>query len=273
MLYRIFEGVDYFYIVATTVGRSSICRISRLNEPPHSLADIIHFLPASESEVFVTDCCRLIVEAQLIVGFVRFLGFYILVVCTKAEPVGSIEGHFVYTINNTQTINISPPPPDTSNIFFNLLGNVTRQFNQTTTESTEKKYRSLFQFVDLTKDFYFSYNYNLTRSRQSYSLANDCNTEERAFVWNSYLTHELADLVPCDERQLWVIPLIHGFYQQKRFSSFGKMFDIILIARRSQYFAGTRYLKRGCNDDGRCANDCEVEIVSVVNILPYKQEL
>ena len=31
------------------------------------------------------------------------------------------------------------------------------------------------------------------------------------------------------------------------------------IARRSRHFAGTRYLKRGISDDGKVANDVEVE--------------
>lgn len=32
-----------------------------------------------------------------------------------------------------------------------------------------------------------------------------------------------------------------------------------LLGRRSRLFAGTRYLKRGVNGDGNCANDVEVE--------------
>ena len=32
-----------------------------------------------------------------------------------------------------------------------------------------------------------------------------------------------------------------------------------LIARRSRYFAGARYLKRGVNDEGNVANEVETE--------------
>ena len=35
--------------------------------------------------------------------------------------------------------------------------------------------------------------------------------------------------------------------------------DIIVIGRRSRFYAGTRYLKRGVNIHGKVANDCEVE--------------
>lgn len=37
---------------------------------------------------------------------------------------------------------------------------------------------------------------------------------------------------------------------------------MILIARRSRHYAGTRYLKRGVNVHGKVANDCEIEQVS-----------
>jgi phosphatidylinositol 3,5-bisphosphate 5-phosphatase len=39
----------------------------------------------------------------------------------------------------------------------------------------------------------------------------------------------------------------------------GKYVTIILIGRRSRYFAGTRYLKRGINDHGNVANCVEIE--------------
>jgi hypothetical protein len=35
--------------------------------------------------------------------------------------------------------------------------------------------------------------------------------------------------------------------------------DVILMARRSRHYAGTRYLKRGLSVHGKVANDCEVE--------------
>ena len=41
----------------------------------------------------------------------------------------------------------------------------------------------------------------------------------------------------------------------------GRGVSIVLIARRSRYFAGTRYLKRGVNDQGHVANEVETEQV------------
>lgn len=40
---------------------------------------------------------------------------------------------------------------------------------------------------------------------------------------------------------------------------FGRSLTVTLIARRSKYFAGTRYRKRGVNFKGQVANDVETE--------------
>jgi hypothetical protein len=57
----------------------------------------------------------------------------------------------------------------------------------------------------------------------------------------------------------WVIPLIHGFWQQRSLALFGRTLTVTLIARRSKHFAGTRYRKRGVNFKGQVANDVEAE--------------
>ncbi len=44
-------------------------------------------------------------------------------------------------------------------------------------------------------------------------------------------------------RQDWVLPIIHGFVDQANVSVFGASVLVTLIARRSNRFAGTRFLK------------------------------
>ncbi len=51
------------------------------------------------------------------------------------------------------------------------------------------------------------------------------------------------------------------YFAQITCSVFGRTFSVILLARRSRHFAGTRYLKRGVNAVGHAANDVEVEQV------------
>lgn len=47
----------------------------------------------------------------------------------------------------------------------------------------------------------------------------------------------------------WVVPLIHGFWQQRTLAVLGQPLTITLVARRSRHFAGTRYQKRGVNHE------------------------
>jgi len=57
----------------------------------------------------------------------------------------------------------------------------------------------------------------------------------------------------------WFVALIHGFVEQVSFSVLGRVLLFTLISRRSRYFAGTRYLKRGLSDEGYVANEVETE--------------
>lgn len=47
----------------------------------------------------------------------------------------------------------------------------------------------------------------------------------------------------------WVVPLMHGFWQQRALAVLGQPLTITLVARRSRHFAGTRYQKRGVNHE------------------------
>ena len=79
------------------------------------------------------------------------------------------------------------------------------------------------------------------------------------FQWNFYLSRDLEECVGYLSTFFWVLPIIHGAFLQRRCSVFGKVINMVLIARRSRHFAGTRYLKRGVSDAGKVANDVEVE--------------
>ncbi|KAG6475223.1 hypothetical protein ZIOFF_064441 [Zingiber officinale] len=157
------------------------------------------------------------------------------------------------------------------------------------------RYKKLLCSVDLTKDFFFSYSYNIMRSLQKnlYDVNTGQILYETMFVWNEFLTHGVRNLL---KNTTWTVALIHGFFKQVgsggayvdltmskgrwkkyhsreptalpvdkvlfagvRLSVCGKSFKFTLIARRSRHFAGTRYLKRGVNEKGRVANDVETE--------------
>lgn len=93
------------------------------------------------------------------------------------------------------------------------------------------------------------------------ALANgvDFQPTKTMYTWNEYLTREFRLALGCAEARLWTQTLIHGAFIQRKYSVFGRNLNIVLVARRSRFFAGTRYLKRGVNDTGKVANDVEVE--------------
>lgn len=202
-------------------------------------------------------------SAYGIIGFVKFLeGFYLILV-TKRNKIGFIGNHTIYTIKDTTIYKISPDGAKSNN-------------------PLESKYLKMFMNVDLSSNFYFSYSYDLTRTLQ-YNLAVpkfvgetvnieeeeplnwDCSEDRtfafrsisrKKFVWNEFL------LKPMQKKVLhkdWMLELIHGFVNQSSISIFGLQVSVCLIARRSKNFAGTRFLKRGANSFGDVANAVETE--------------
>lgn len=150
-----------------------------------------------------------------------------------------------------------------------------KKFAQSAVEIAESRYVGLYQFLDISKDFYFSYSYDLTHSLQYNTLVGEESggvfpppSPEEMFEWNRYQAEEFRGLLGEMASAYWTIPIIHGCYQQRRVSLFGQLLDVILISRRSRHYAGTRYLKRGVSDRGKVANDVEMEqIFQVKDVL------
>ncbi|KAL9256002.1 Phosphoinositide phosphatase SAC2-like protein [Drosera capensis] len=177
-----------------------------------------------------------------IVGFIKFLGPYYVLLITERRKVGMICGHAIYAISKSKMI---PIPHST------MRPNLDSSKN-------ENRYKRLLRTVDITKDFFFSYAYHVMRSLQK-NLSDD-ETDivlyDTMFVWNAFITREVRNLLG---NTMWTVALIHGFFKQVKYSKLGRTFNVTLIARRSRHYAGTRYLKRGVNKNGRAANDVETE--------------
>ncbi|KAF2488097.1 SacI homology domain-containing protein [Neohortaea acidophila] len=187
-----------------------------------------------------------------LLGFVRFTESYYMLLITKRQQVAMIGGHYVYQIDGTELV---PLTTGSSNRFVQ---------NRNPEES---RFLSILGNLDLTKSFYFSYSYDITNSLQTnfirqrtavnqgqFHADHDCNS---MFVWNSHL---LQPALAALKRPLsWCLPIIHGFIHQAALDIFGRAVYIAIIGRRSRFFAGARFLKRGVNDQGYVANDVETE--------------
>ncbi|KAK7808522.1 hypothetical protein U0070_003159 [Myodes glareolus] len=213
------------------------------------------------------------VSAFGIVGFVRFLEGYYIVLITKRRKMADIGGHAIYKIEDTNMIYI---PNDSVRI----------------THPDEARYLRIFQNVDLSSNFYFSYSYDLSHSLQynltvlrmplemlksetskarqeSFDIFEDEGLTSQGgsgvfgissepymkYVWNG----ELLDIIKSTVHRDWLLYIIHGFCGQSKLLIYGRPVYVTLIARRSSKFAGTRFLKRGANCEGDVANEVETE--------------
>uniref|UniRef100_A0A3Q1ENR1 SAC1 like phosphatidylinositide phosphatase n=1 Tax=Acanthochromis polyacanthus TaxID=80966 RepID=A0A3Q1ENR1_9TELE len=126
-----------------------------------------------------------------------------------------------------------------------------------------KTFLSMINNVLTTDGFYFCTDFDLTHTLQR--LANtspdfqEMSLFERAdqrFVWNGNLLRELAGQ---PELHKFAIPVVHGFIVMKPCRVNGKIFEWILISRRSCFRAGVRYYVRGIDSEGHAANFVETE--------------
>jgi hypothetical protein len=188
-----------------------------------------------------------------ILGFIRFTEAYYMLLITKRKQVAMIGGHYVYQIESTEMVPLS-------------TGSSTSFLRDRNPE--EARFLSIMNNIDLTKSFYFSYTYDITNSLQNniirmrksihegqhYATSHDYNG---MFVWNNHLLKPAVQALkhPYD----WCQPIIHGFLDQASLDIFGRTVYVTIIGRRSRFFAGARFLKRGINDLGYVANDVETE--------------
>ncbi|XP_058822888.1 polyphosphoinositide phosphatase [Topomyia yanbarensis] len=205
------------------------------------------------------------ISAYGVLGFVKFLEGYYLILVTKRTRCAFIGKHIIYTIKDTAMIRVNEPPAGKQ------------------VHPLEQRYVKMFCNVDLKSNFYFSYSYDLTRSLQyNHSppkfVGVQCDIERDEplvwknvtgekttyafrgvsrdrFVWNAYLLKPMECILHKD----WKLEVIHGFISESSISIFGRPIYVCLIARRSTRFAGTRFLKRGANYFGDVANEVETE--------------
>lgn len=186
-----------------------------------------------------------------LLGFIRFTDGYYMVVVTKRSVVALLGGHYVYHIDKTEMIPLSRGGDD----------------GKTKSRSAdEARYMSIFQSLDLSKTFYFSYAYDITNTlqrnmeREKYEEEEEeeINSFNHMFIWNHALLNPVEEIM--DNVFEWFLPIIHGFIDQAKINVCGaRSVYVTLIARRSHYFAGARFLKRGVNDRGNVANEVETE--------------
>ena len=215
-----------------------------------------------------------------ILGFMRFILGYSIVIITSRQLVCSVDGHAIYSVKGTEVVRVSNDDfqRKKSSWFRSLMNVGTPHYT-----AIEEKYLAMFDHAldELSKDFFFSYSYDATKHLQKNCVsvaavataesasaaaaamhgkgakgvgANVLTFDDR-FCWNQFLLKDFMHLAT----SCWILPISLGCAVQKSCNVFSNFVTVTVIGRRSRRYAGTRYLKRGASDSGDVANDVEVE--------------
>lgn len=162
-----------------------------------------------------------------------------IVVADKHEVTGSILGS---EIAQVKSFKIYPLGSDT------LLKK----------DSEEGQYLALLNLHLAKATLFFSIGntFDLTNSLQRQYGSSRATTRDDRFWWNKYLCEEFLE----HNAESFVTPVIYGY--AKSHSAYfrdNKKLDFALITRRSRTRAGTRYFRRGVDEDGSVANFNETE--------------
>uniref|UniRef100_A0A060SXW8 ARAD1A07876p n=1 Tax=Blastobotrys adeninivorans TaxID=409370 RepID=A0A060SXW8_BLAAD len=231
-------------------GPQSELRISEKTSPC-TRSEIMDVLSSLETKSNSSEGLSKRLTASGILGFIRFTEGYYMCVVTKRSVVALIGGHYVYHIDRTELV-----PLTHSSVY-----------KRPDRRSEEARFLSTFQNLDLSRTFYLSYTYDITHTLQQniirekqkamgIPLPEEMSGYNEMFVWNHALLQPGLDFPQLMD---WCVPIIHGFIDQAKISVSNKSVLVTIIARRSHYFAGARFLKRGVNDQGNVANEVETE--------------
>ncbi|XP_043601331.1 phosphatidylinositide phosphatase SAC2 isoform X2 [Bombus pyrosoma] len=128
-----------------------------------------------------------------------------------------------------------------------------------------------------TDSFYFCQTGDITNSLQRLCVTDSQWNEEQQnkplwqrvddrFFWNKHMLQDIINL-KTDKANSWILPVIQGYVQIEKCKvevgideqPHHETFNLAIISRRSRFRAGTRYKRRGVDDEGKCANYVETE--------------
>lgn len=109
----------------------------------------------------------------------------------------------------------------------------------------------LHKIFDDTDSFYYSPDSDITNTLQR----KEAGKKDERFFWNKHMLSEIMKLN--DEN--WILPVIQGFVQVEQCVIENECFRLALVSRRSRFRAGTRYKRRGIDENGYVANYVETE--------------
>lgn len=219
--FSLYETATRYYLVGADVmdQRFRILKIDRTAETGQlSIAeDEIVYTKKEMSELLntiddgnkSTGGMRLKCSTWGLLGFIRFTGAYYMLLVTKRSQVAMIGGHYVYQVDGTELVPLVTAPSS--------------RFKPDVRNTEEARFLGILNNLDLSRSFYYSYSYDITRNlqhnivKEREKLANgephphppDYNA---MFVWNNYLLQPAAETLK--NTYDWCLPVIHGYIDQ-----------------------------------------------------------
>ncbi|KGB77995.2 polyphosphoinositide phosphatase [Cryptococcus deuterogattii R265] len=246
--FTLFRTKTRLYVIAST---DSVHRVLKIDRTDSSTLNVVED-STSYDETELHQLLRMVKDGNKsqggldkvmdfhgLVGFVQFTTCWYMILVTKRSEVGLLGGHYIYHCDDTTLYPIGP---------------------KVEKSAQETRMVNTFNLVDLSKNFYFSYSYDLTNTLQTNLTVSGNNRRwNTRFMWNHHLLSPAFNLEEPRGRSRWIIPLIHGFVDQAKIHVFSRTVYLTLIARRSRHYAGARFLTRGANEHGHVANEVETE--------------
>lgn len=161
--FSLYETASRFYMVGMDLSdtRFRILKIDRTSETGDlSVAedDIVYtkremsqLLDAIDDGNKSSGGLKLKCSAWALLGFIRFTGAYYMLLVTKRSQIAMLGGHYVYQVDGTELISLT-------------TSNSSRMKPDKNHE--EARYIAILNNLDLTRSFYFSYSYDITRTLQ-----------------------------------------------------------------------------------------------------------
>lgn len=142
-----------------------------------------------------------------LLGFVRFTGAYYMLLVTKKSPAAVVGGHYIYHIDETELISLA----------------ASTYRSKVDKDPEEARFIGILNNLDLTRSFYFSYSYDVTRTlqrnmlRERSALQNNqaelpARDHNSMFVWNHHFLRPASAVLKSVYD--WCLPIVHGFVDQ-----------------------------------------------------------
>lgn len=185
-----------------------------------------------------------------LLGFIQLKLNKYAIIANTVEEKGRLNGHTIYKVMQHSIVPVSA-------------------HQSKLTDSDESNYLELLDNQLTNSTLFFSYTYDLTNSMQrneSLNKNNQFNWKncDSRFFWNHYITEELRELTQQDSRiEKFIQPIIFGYAKIIETILNSTPISIGLITRRSIFRAGTRYFRRGIDENGNVGNFNETEQILI----------